>query len=708
MDPWRAFSIRVEPPPGTKSNPLVPGGFLWINKIAFVVINLSKYESECIPACCNQLTMDVLPIGLTWSYLVIIDDIWYGKEWEIIRKALPKNSEGCKIIMTTLIKTTAEKCQTEQGAQSFGFSDAIRLSDMRLNNSRPRETYLKPMPLAGICLSSAWAESHVQGDTGEWDTLVSHLLGGFLSIPSMKPLVQSLCLYSDDLPLHLRTCLLYCGVFPPDYPIRMECLEVAEAYIDLLVSRNLLQPVYEESTYRVHLLMLGFLVCKAKEDNFVACRQYNGPSGSWHAKQIRHEDLSHNRSLVVCHQPQLDGVTLDKFANLRVLQINSNGLRDYSHLVSGSQGITKLPREIGRLQYLEILHIRWTYIGELPMEICKPQHLRILDACKANVRKLPSEIWKLQRLEILDASRTRVTELPTESLDVSWTGVRELHKEVWKLQHLRSLNISSTKVTELPTEITKLELLKDLDVSWTGVRELPKEIRKLQHFSTLDVRGTKVRELHWEIPNSLSVLVGDKISSEVVMLPQAVSADWVISSSGAERRDDLSIFVLMSNSGWSNEPLQLSLLRVDGRHKKVPQWVKQDLCKVCTLDIRLCKLALQLRFEVLPREPVAITGEGFLKLETFYVDCRLPRVITFKREAMPKLKHLEFKFYTGTASQDHYMGIEHLDSLEKVVFRCSEYYTSDGPGIRETIDVLRKEAVEHPNKITLWVNEHSV
>uniref|UniRef100_K3ZMC5 Disease resistance R13L4/SHOC-2-like LRR domain-containing protein n=1 Tax=Setaria italica TaxID=4555 RepID=K3ZMC5_SETIT len=494
------------------------------------------------------------------------------------------------------------------------------------------------MPLAGICLSSAWAESHVQGDTGEWDTLVSHLLGGFLSIPSMKPLVQSLCLYSDDLPLHLRTCLLYCGVFPPDYPIRMECLEVAEAYIDLLVSRNLLQPVYEESTYRVHLLMLGFLVCKAKEDNFVACRQ-------------------------------------------------------------------------------------WTYIGELPMEICKPQHLRILDACKANVRKLPSEIWKLQRLEILDASRTRVTELPTEvtelptkitklellkSLDVSWTGVRELHKEVWKLQHLRSLNISSTKVTELPTEITKLELLKDLDVSWTGVRELPKEIRKLQHFSTLDVRGTKVRELHWEIPNSLSVLVGDKISSEVVMLPQAVSADWVISSSGAERRDDLSIFVLMSNSGWSNEPLQLSLLRVDGRHKKVPQWVKQDLCKVCTLDIRLCKLALQLRFEVLPREPVAITGEGFLKLETFYVDCRLPRVITFKREAMPKLKHLEFKFYTGTASQDHYMGIEHLDSLEKVVFRCSEYYTSDGPGIRETIDVLRKEAVEHPNKITLWVNEHSL
>jgi hypothetical protein len=169
------------------------------------------------------------------------------------------------------------------------------------------------------------------------------------------------------------------------------------------------------------------------------------------------------------------------------------------------------------------------------------------------------------------------------------------------------------------------------------------------------------------------------------------------------------------------EPLQVPLLRVAGRYMKVPQWVKQDLCNVCSLDISLCKLgeddleflktqmpnlrALKLRLEVLPREPVAITGGGFSKLETFYVDCRLPRVITFKEGAMPKLKHLEFKFYTGTARQDYSMGIKHLPSLESIEFRCSENYKSDSQGIGATIEAMRKEATEHPNCITLYFTD---
>jgi len=208
----------------------------------------------------------------------------------------------------------------------------------------------------------------------------------------------------------------------------------------------------------------------------------------------------------------------------------------------------------------------------------------------------------------------------------------------------------------------------------------------------------------------------------MVKLAETVSPDRVISSSGANCRGALSIVFFHPFNARCEEPLQVPLLRVDGRHMKVPQWVKQDLCIVCSLDTSLFKLveedlkflktqmpnlqALQLRFEVLPREPVAITGGGFLKLETFYVDCRLPRVITFEEGAMPKLKHLEFKFYSGPAtSQDYSMGIKNLDSINKVVFRCSEYYTSGSPGISAEIEAMRKEATEHPNEIVLCVND---
>jgi Sec-independent protein translocase protein TatA len=430
-------------------------------------------------------------------------------------------------------------------------------------------------------------------------------------------------------------------------------------------------------------MMQAFLICKAKEDNFLA---YNVAGNSSHAKlQIRRlsltstdsnvdEDVvSQTRSLVVSGKKcKLDGVPFKAFKKLRVLEIKSSRLEN-GHLVdicglillrslvlNGCRQITELPREIGRLQKLETLHVAGTHISKLPTEI-------------------------------------------------------------GKLKHLETLDVSRTEVMELPTCIEKLQSLKTLNVSGTKVRELPVEIRKLKHLRNLDMRYTKVRVLPWDVQNSINVHVGD-LDSVKMEWAGAVSPDRVISSSsGANYRRALSIMLFDPLDERCEKPLQVPLLRVAGRHMKVPQWVKQDLCNVCSLDISLCKLgeddleflkrhmpnlqALKLRLEVLPREPVAITRGGFSKLETFYVDCRLPRVITFKEGAMPKLKHLEFKFYTGTARQDYSMGIMHLPSLKSIEFRCSDHYSSDGPGIAATIEAMRKEATEHPNCIILFFTD---
>jgi hypothetical protein len=138
--------------------------------------------------------------------MVVIDDIWHWEEWQVIRKALPNNNLGCKLIMTTRLESIAEKCASQRGAVVY-----------------------KPQYY-----------DHVLGD-------------GFLSTPSWHPLVQSLSLGFDDLPVQLRTCLLYCTVYPPWYRIDRVCLvrkwvaegfasqvEIAYSYLDKLVSRNLL------------------------------------------------------------------------------------------------------------------------------------------------------------------------------------------------------------------------------------------------------------------------------------------------------------------------------------------------------------------------------------------------------------------------------------------------------------------------------------
>jgi hypothetical protein len=137
------------------------------------------------------------------------------------------------------------------------------------------------------------------------------------------------------------------------------------------------------------------------------------------------------------------------------------------------------------------------------------------------------------------------------------------------------------------------------------------------------------------------------------------------------------------------------------------------------LDIRICELReedlailgempnlqnLTLRFEVVPKEPVAISSGGFPKLDWLNVDSRVPRV-AFQQGAMPGLKTIKFffQFYSGQPYTEP-LGIKHLSNLYYISFQYNpDWYRADSPCIRATIDAVRKEAQEHPGKISFYV-----
>nr|XP_045087731.1 disease resistance protein Pikm1-TS [Aegilops tauschii subsp. strangulata] len=388
--------------------------------------------------------------------------------------------------------------------------------------------------------------------------------------------------------------------------------------------------------------------------------------------------------------------------------------------VSHSPRIRELPREIGDLQHLETLCIFATDIRELPRDIGRLKKLKTLNH---RFRDLPREIGDLQNLESLDLSGSKgMTSLPREigklqrlkTLKACWTWITELPREMGNLQNLETLDlIYSRGLTGLPREIGNLQNLEQLLLSATGVVKLPREIGRLKKLKTLKLSET-IAVLPWEA-GQLSELEG---------VPECIRKAWKNSDFVSELAGEILSIELVR---WDGDPKGLI---VGTKHMHIPQWIKDHFNDLGSLDIRICKLEeeqdlkilrempklqhLTLRLEAVPRKPIAISAEGFPRLHRLYVDSRVPPVIIFQEGAMPRLFELrfEFQFYGGPpppANKEAQLGIKHIRYLLSVEFICSqEWYggaeESRSPCMSAMIDVVRKEAQEHPNQISFHVS----
>ncbi|KAF7046768.1 hypothetical protein CFC21_055769 [Triticum aestivum] len=598
----------------------------------------------------------------------------------------------------------------------------------------------------------------------------------------------------------LKTCLLYCSIYPENYGFNMRHLVMrwvaqgfiyeeaaSEGYFKELACRGLMLPD-GQGTYQMNPMMRNFLRCKSCEDDFFTCSsgitsesacpvhllcidEYPVDDGGVRVIDL---DWSQVRTLVVFKGA--GSLPFEKLEHVRVLDLQDNyvdpeseeafwddhvkdicGLLRMRHLFGlGGVGVSKIPLEIGRLQYLETLEVVGTSIRELPVEIGALKQLKTLDmSINRRLTELPMEIGGLQHLETLRIRETNITKPPWEiigmlkklkNLDVSvneWIRelpreIRNLHHletldlsrnrgltnipgEIGKLQHLKTLNVSSASITRLPSEIGRLKSLETLDLSYNKrLTELPREIGNMQNLKHLLLCGTMVGKIPREIGGlkklKILILDGTIIAlvwevgqfSELEGVPECIRQAW----KNGDLVSELAGETMSYNKGD---------LTVGTKHMHIPPWIKQYFNNLLNLDIRICKLEepdlkilrempnlclLRLRFVVVPRKPISISGKGFPSLMVLVVDSRVPR-LTFQEGAMPKVQYIsfEFRFYGGLPNEDR-LSIKHLRSLGWLEFTCNKWYRGAGssPFISAMVDVARKEAQEHPNQISFRVS----
>ncbi|XP_062201328.1 disease resistance protein Pik-2-like [Phragmites australis] len=639
-------------------------------------------------------------------YLIVIDDIWTIRAWEAIQSVLPENYCDSRIIVTTRIDTVAKACSPASVSghnihhmkplkledatklflsRAFGSVDAscpVELKDVM-------ESILRKcggLPLAIVSIASILAAYTSSGSKDKWETICKSIGSQMESNPTLEGMKQIVTLSYNHLPHELKGCMMYLSIFPEDYEInttRILCrwiaeglvsekrgltlLEVAESYLDELVSRNMIQPHFgyngKVESCRVHDMLLEVMVSKSLESNFVSLLggQYAG--------------MSYDR--------------------IRRLSIQGDDRRPFGV----EKRLTDPPSKkkmVGRasrhgIQGMDVEHVRSLSMFQLKEHklldhLDKFTLLRVLDLedCEGLTNDHLKNVCRLYLLKFLSLKGTNISKVPPQ---------------VEKLEHLQTLGVGNTNLEELPETVTNLEKLEHLDfyhkTKWSAMWKLPRGLRKMKALRvvTLSLLGDDVQVAQelgdLEQLQELCVYIDSPITDEEVLEQLAIS----LSKTYSLRRLNIGD---MGNGKTLNflqrlpvPPRLLRYFRTAGAMDRLPSWV-ESLTYLVEFDMSWADLVDDQLFGVLCKLPnlksiwlqrrsysdnalVARTSHNFPALMNLKVtsDAECPKVFQFEEGSMSKLETLLINF--ADKEEKSIVGIEHLTSLKEVLLTGNRY-----------------------------------
>lgn len=635
-------------------------------------------------------------------YLVIIDDIWSTQAWEVIKCVLPENNLRSRIISTTRNSDVATSCCSSlagyiHNIQPLNDQDSQKLFFKRIfGDESACPPYLEQvshgiiskchgLPLALISIASLLAGKSRMKE--QWEQVYNSIGFAF----SHQGIRDILLLSYYDLPIHLKTCLLYLSVFPEDYKIGREELiwrwiaegfisevkgqtldQVAENYLNDLVNRSMIQPVdikYDgrADACKLHDMVLDLIISLSTQENFttiVEGQQYKCSSNkirriSIHSKCLEDEvmqEIMTNclqvRSISFYGLQDQETSLLPTLNSLRVL-----AFENWHH--RGSKSI----KHLGRFFQLTYLRINSRGIYELPEQIGGLQNLLTLDIRGSEVKKLPSTIGCLKNLVRLLVN-----------------DYVELPNEIGDLQALQQLSYADNYNSIVFVEqLKRLANLREIGIQLHGSAQLGDHdmARYMEALkSSLAVMGKQGLQ-SLEISYGHDMVIGEKLMDLLCYSP--CLRKLVIDSSRISRLSK-----------------QMALL-VNLRHLDIGvSNIKQgDLCVLGSIPTLLF---VRLFVENGPDERLAIISHQFRCLKQFiFISLGGGLEMLFLQEAMPELRRLSLSF--SAEETDCKMGFEfsfkHLASLEhlKVTIDCGDATRSRVEAAEASV---RNAASAHP------------
>lgn len=237
-------------------------------------------------------------------YLVVMDDMWSIEPWDDVRMFFPDNSNRSRIMITTRLSDMA--IHLGSSAFQMNFLDEEKSWDLLCKNvftqtSCPIELEeigkkiainCRGLPLSIVLVGGILANSK---ETPEQWEYVAENLHSILNLEEHEHCLNILSLSYNYLPVHLKPCFLYMGVFPEDENICVSML------IKLWVAEGFLKPIEGKSLELVARSYLTDLI----DRNLILVNE-RGCSGK--VKFCHIHDLLRGLCLRECHKEKFIGV----------------------------------------------------------------------------------------------------------------------------------------------------------------------------------------------------------------------------------------------------------------------------------------------------------------------------------------------------------------------------------------------------------------
>ncbi|KAI5002609.1 hypothetical protein ZWY2020_027259 [Hordeum vulgare] len=646
-------------------------------------------------------------------YFIVVDDLWDQPAWNIISCAFPENGNGSRVIVTTRSYQIALwSCHNDHECiyrmKPLGEEDSRILF---LNRVFGPEIVCPPqfkeisaeilkkcggLPLAIISIASLLA-SREPRSLNDWESVKNSLGAKFASEPTLEEMRDILNLSYLHLPVHLRPCLLYLGMYPEDDIVYRDDLtkqwiaegficslpgvdldDVAESYFNELINRSLVQP---EETFggevvscRVHDMMLDLILRKCTEDNFIRVAYDCEDMERLHSSQYKVRRLSLKSG------PGAEGGISETLAT------SLSQIRSYARF-----GDSKYTLPLSEFKYLRVLILEFLFDWDTTVDLTAVgnffllRYLSVFTLGNYGVA-LPTKIEGLALLETLDLSSVLTQSLPSDITRLA------------KLVHLELPD-----GTMLPEGIHNMKSVRTLRC--TGIlKGSLEEIKGLGELTNL-----KHLTLQTADDQFLTVEEVDALVSSIGMLHGLKDLSLDCSSDCDKYESKLDSLPDLPSHLESLELHSWTFSRVPkligGLHRL--QIISLSVLHLSSDDVRLLGelpsiIDATLDVSDISQGVVVISTGLFPVLEEVYFRANedVSAYLSFEAGAMPKLKELTLGFGWEGWRGDTPVGMEHLPCLQtiRVILRDTQTESSKNrEGVLDDIESAFESAARvHP------------